>query len=295
MQIARGLAAAHDKGLVHRDLKPENIFLLADGQVKILDFGLARSRRPERPTGATETVAAVTDPGIVMGTVGYMAPEQVRGQRVDARADLFAFGAVLYEMLAGRRAFRRDTPADTMTAILSEDPPELRRGAPTSRRRSIASSGTASRRIRSERFQTARDVAFALEALSGSGDAPRPTAAAGRGGGAPRAPVVGAAILVSLLSLAAWWVAQRPAAAHAAAPRQWPSAGWRRSRRMMGSKSVRRCLPTASCSPTPPDPPHTCASTSGLLPAAGPLRCRKPPRRSSIRPAGRRTEARFCI
>jgi eukaryotic-like serine/threonine-protein kinase len=98
-QIANGLAAAHDKGIVHRDLKPENVFLVADGQTKILDFGLAR---PTAAGSGAETAVAVTDPGAVMGTVGYTAPEQVRGQAVDARTDLFALGAVLYEMLAGR-------------------------------------------------------------------------------------------------------------------------------------------------------------------------------------------------
>jgi serine/threonine protein kinase len=126
VQIARGLGAAHDKGLVHRDLKPENVFLLPDGQVKILDFGLARAiTSATGGSGATETVAALTDPGTVMGTVGYMAPEQVRGQVLDARADLFAFGLVLHEMLAGQRAFLRETGAETMTAILKEDPPDL--------------------------------------------------------------------------------------------------------------------------------------------------------------------------
>ena len=145
IQIARGLAAAHDKGIVHRDLKPENIFLLDDGQVKILDFGLARAVGGV-DSGATMTVAA-TEPGVVMGTVGYMAPEQVRGQAVDQRADLFAFGAVLYEMLSGRRAFQRETAADTMTAILTEDPPEMTGARPDLPPASTASSGTASRRI----------------------------------------------------------------------------------------------------------------------------------------------------
>jgi eukaryotic-like serine/threonine-protein kinase len=166
VQIARGLAAAHDKHVVHRDLKPENLFLLRDGRVKILDFGLAR--HVPSLTGATETVAAGTDPGVVMGTVGYMAPEQVRGEAVEARADLFSFGAVLYEMLTGQRAFRRNTAAETMTAILREDPPEL------SQQRADLSPAL-ERIVRhclekdpSERFQSARDIAFALEALSGS-------------------------------------------------------------------------------------------------------------------------------
>jgi serine/threonine protein kinase len=165
-QVARGLAAAHEKGIVHRDLKPENVFLLKDGQVKILDFGLAR-QVPD-PSGVAETTSPLTDPGVVMGTVGYMAPEQVRGQTVDARADLFSLGAVLYEMLSGRRAFKRDTSVETMTAILNEDPSEI--GVT---RADI--SPALDRIVRhcleknpAERFQSARDVAFALEALTGS-------------------------------------------------------------------------------------------------------------------------------
>ncbi len=168
--IARGLGAAHGKGIVHRDLKPENVFLLEDGQVKILDFGLATA--PEggtgREAGASAATMAATDPGTVMGTVGYMAPEQVRAQPVDARADVFSLGAVLYEMLSGRRAFRGDTAADTMTSILTRDPPEL-----TESRSEV--SPALDRIVRhcleknpNERFQSARDVAFALEALSGS-------------------------------------------------------------------------------------------------------------------------------
>jgi serine/threonine protein kinase len=172
VQIARGLAAAHERGLVHRDLKPENVFLLPDGHVKILDFGLARPITGVAGTGSTETVAAITDPGSVMGTVGYMAPEQIRGHAVDGRCDVFALGAVLYEMLSGKRAFFRETNAETMTAILKEDPPDLMPAHP-------GISPSLDRIIRhcleknpGERFQSARDVAFALESLSASGATP---------------------------------------------------------------------------------------------------------------------------
>ena len=168
VQIARGLAAAHDKGIVHRDLKPENIVVRNDGLVKILDFGLAR-QTPAVVGGATAaTIQQDTAPGSVMGTVGYMSPEQVRGEPVDARSDLFSFGSVLYEMVTGRHAFQRETTAETMTAILREDPPDLavgRADLPPSLDRIIRH---CLEKNRQERFQTARDVAFALEALSGS-------------------------------------------------------------------------------------------------------------------------------
>src|SRR5215831_8841836 len=123
VQIARGLAAAHEREIVHRDLKPENVFILPDGQVKILDFGLAR--QIVAPAGSSQTAGATTTPGAVMGTVGYMAPEQVRGLDVDARADLFALGCVVYETLSGNRAFSAETATDTMFAIVKEDPPDL--------------------------------------------------------------------------------------------------------------------------------------------------------------------------
>jgi len=125
LQMAQGLAAAHDKGIIHRDLKPENLFITKDGRLKILDFGLAKLTRLETEAGPlTEapTATAGTEPGVVLGTLDYMAPEQVRGRPVDVRSDIFSFGAILYEMLSGKRAFRRDSTADTMSAILKGRP-----------------------------------------------------------------------------------------------------------------------------------------------------------------------------
>jgi serine/threonine protein kinase len=164
IQVARGLAAAHDKGIVHRDLKPENIFLLKDGQVKILDFGLARQATP-KDAEATAS-AALTSPGTVMGTSGYMSPEQVRGLEVDHRSDIFNFGLILHELLSGARAFHGETSVDTMQAILRADPPDLPEMVPGGLRRIVAH---CLEKDPANRFQSARDLGFALAALAQSG------------------------------------------------------------------------------------------------------------------------------
>jgi serine/threonine protein kinase len=170
LQIAHGLAAAHDKGIVHRDLKPENLFITKDGRVKILDFGLAKLTQPQfgaETEAPTIPAQSDTGSGVILGTVGYMSPEQVRGERVDHRSDLFSFGAILYEMLTGKRAFHGSSAVETMNAILKDVPPELtKQNAKVSSALERIVEHCLEKRVE-ERFQSARDIAFAIEALSG--------------------------------------------------------------------------------------------------------------------------------
>jgi eukaryotic-like serine/threonine-protein kinase len=166
VQIANGLSAAHEKGVVHRDLKPGNLFITTDGRIKILDFGLAKLRQPKE--GTLNLAPTITQPGVVWGTAGYMSPEQIRGQATDHRSDIFAFGAILYEMVMGKRTFDKPTSADTMAAILNEEPPPIGHLAPTT---PVALQRVVYRCLEKnpeQRFQSASDLAFALEALTDS-------------------------------------------------------------------------------------------------------------------------------
>jgi len=165
--LAEGLASAHGAGIVHRDLKPENIFLTRDGRVKILDFGLARIEPVQ--SGGMGTLSLKPDstlPGAVLGTVGYMAPEQVRGELADVRSDIFALGCVLFEMLTGKRAFQRDTAAETMTAILKEPVPEVALSSNEVSSELDCIVGRCLEKNPSERFQSSSDLAFSLREVA---------------------------------------------------------------------------------------------------------------------------------
>jgi serine/threonine protein kinase/Tol biopolymer transport system component len=217
IQIANGLAAAHERGVVHRDLKPENLFVTKDGRVKILDFGVAKLRSADEFALADDdTMEQDTSPGTVIGTVGYMSPEQVRGQSVDQRSDLFSLGTLMYEMVSAEHPFRSDSPADTMSSILREDPPDPSTNNPN------VTPGL-ERVIRhcleknpAQRFQSARDLAFQLETLS-SGSGTMPTVEAPILSQRRTTAIAGALALLLAGALAGWFLrgqfetAQRPA------------------------------------------------------------------------------------
>src|SRR3974390_1157884 len=208
VHIAHGLAAAHDKGIVHRDLKPENVFLTKDGRGKILDFGLARLVPSRDASGQEATVTEKTEPGVVLGTAGYISPEQGGGKTVDHRTDIFAFGTILYEMVTGKQPFRKSTSADTMAAILNEEPSSISQVTPATPPGMQRVVHRCLEKDPEQRFHSAHDLAFALEALSDSGSATPSSGHARLGEGASRRGIAIAAAGVSIAIAAAlvlWW------------------------------------------------------------------------------------------
>lgn len=224
-QIVSGLSAAHEKGIVHRDLKPENLFITKDDRVKILDFGLAKLSEPPASAGGQSgnedaTRKALTNPGVVMGTVGYMSPEQVRGHVTDHRSDIFSFGLILYEMITGRRAFQEESLAETMSAIVKEEPPEMTESNPNI---SPALERIVQRCLEKKperRFQSTHDLGFALESLSAptsSSGANMTTAVSAIGTETDRSPwkaripwLAAGALALMLISFGVWTLLRPP-------------------------------------------------------------------------------------